>query len=85
VDEAALQRAMQEAARRVGRMEPMGCHALRRTCAAHLLDDGYDIRTVRELLGHWDVKTTMSYTHLLNRGGRVIYSPVERLRTEWAE
>jgi site-specific recombinase XerD len=62
VDDAALQRAMKEAARRESRVEPMGCHALRRACAAHLLDDAYDIRTIQELLGHWDVKTTVIYT-----------------------
>jgi site-specific recombinase XerD len=62
VDEAALQRAMKEAVGRVGRVEPMGCHALRRAFAAHLPDDGNDIRTSQELLGHRDVKTTVIYT-----------------------
>jgi site-specific recombinase XerD len=64
VDEAVLQRAMKEAARRVGRVEPMGCHTLRHALATHLLEDGYDIRTIQELLGHRDVKTTMIYTYL---------------------
>jgi site-specific recombinase XerD len=79
VDEAALQRAMKEAARRVGRVEPMGCHALRRAFTTHLLDDGYDIQTIQELLGHRDVKTTRSYTHVLNRGGKAVFSPMDRL------
>jgi site-specific recombinase XerD len=64
MDEAVLQRAMIEAARRVSRVEPMGCHTLRHAFATHLLDDGYDIRTIQELLGHRDVKTTMIYTYL---------------------
>jgi site-specific recombinase XerD len=85
VDEAALQRATKEAARRVGRVGPMGCHTLRRAFAAHLLDDGYNIRTIQELHGHRDVKTTMIYTHLLNRGGRGVYSPIDRLRAAWDE
>jgi site-specific recombinase XerD len=79
VDEAVLQRAMKEAAKRVGRVEPMGCHTLRHAFVTHLLDDGYDIRTIQELLGHRDVKTTMLYTHVLNRGGKAVFSPMDRL------
>jgi integrase len=85
VDEAALQRATKEAARRVGGVKPTGCHTLRRAFAAHLLDDGYDIRTVQELLGQSGREDDDDLHHWLNRGGRGVYSPVERLRTEWDE
>jgi len=77
--ESVLQRAVKEAARKAGLSKPVSCHTLRHSFATHLLEDGYDIRTIQELLGHRDVKTTMIYTHVLNRGGRGVYSPIDRL------
>jgi integrase len=77
--ESVLQRAVKEAARKVGIATPVSCHTLRHSFATHLLEDGYDIRTIQELLGHQDVKTTMIYTHVLNRGGQEVYSPIDRL------
>ena len=79
LDESVLQRAVKEAARTVGLAKPVSCHSLRHSFATHLLEDGYDIRTIQELLGHRDVSTTMIYTHVLNRGGRGVQSPVDRL------
>ncbi|MDF1501717.1 integron integrase [Roseisolibacter sp. H3M3-2] len=72
-----LQRLVPEAAARAGVEKRVTCHTFRHCFATHLLEDGYDIRTVQELLGHRDVRTTMVYTHVLNRGGRGVRSPAD--------
>lgn len=77
--ESVLQKAVRAAAKQTGIVKPVGCHTLRHSFATHLLEDGYDIRTIQELLGHKDVSTTMIYTHVLNRGGRGVASPSDRL------
>jgi integron integrase len=77
--ETSLQRAVRTAAKRAGINKRVSCHTFRHSFATHLLQNGYDIRTVQELLGHKDVKTTMIYTHVLSRGGLAVRSPIDVL------
>src|SRR5439155_16080227 len=86
LDEKVVQRAVARAATRAGIAKPVSPHILRRSFATQLLEGGYDIRTVQELLGHKDVSTTMIYTHVLNKGGKGVKSPfdrIEQLREEY--
>lgn len=79
VDEKSLQHVVKRAAQQAGIAKQATPHTLRNSFAAHLLQAGYDIRTVQELLGHADVATTMIYTHVLNQGGRGVISPLDRV------
>ena len=79
LDESILQRAVEEAVKRTGLTKPATPHSFRHAFATHLLEDGYDIRTVQELLGHEDVETTRVSTHVLNRGGKGVPSPTDGL------
>ncbi len=72
-----MQRPVRQAAKLAGITKPVGPHTFRHSFATHLLESGYDIRTVQELLGHKDVKTTMIYTHVLNKGPKAVRSPLD--------
>jgi site-specific recombinase XerD len=77
--ESVLLRAAKEAARNIGLTKPANCHKLSHSFATYLLEGGYDIGTIQELLGHRDVKTTVIYTHVLKRGVQGVDSPMDRL------
>ncbi|WP_435548931.1 tyrosine-type recombinase/integrase [Desulfobacterium sp. N47] len=76
-----LNKAIKRAVQISGITKNVSSHAFRHSFATHLLEDGYDIRTIQELLGHKDVSTTMIYTHVLNKGGRAVRSPLDRRKT----
>ncbi|MEJ2239171.1 MAG: tyrosine-type recombinase/integrase, partial [Gemmatimonadales bacterium] len=77
--ETAIQRSLKDAVRRSGVAKHVTCHTFRHSFATHLLEDGYDIRTIQELLGHSNVRTTMIYTHVLNNNRLGVRSPMDRL------
>jgi integron integrase len=77
--ESVLQRAVKVAAREADLVKPLSCHTFRHSFATHLLEDGYDIHTVQKLLGHKDIRTTIIYTHVLERGPMAVRSPADRI------
>ncbi len=79
IDPSVIQRVVHETVLKSGISKPISCHTFRHSFATHLLEAGYDIRTIQELLGHSDVKTTMIYTHVLNRGSMGVQSPIDRM------
>lgn len=79
LDESLMQRAVKKAVLEAGVNKNASCHTFRHSFATHLLETGYDIRTIQELLGHCDVSTTMIYTHVLNRGPGGVVSPLDQL------
>ena len=79
MDASRVQKAVKDAVTKAGLIKRATCHTFRHSFATHLLESGYDIRTIQELLGHSDVKTTMIYTHVLNRGPAGVRSPLDDL------
>lgn len=80
LDVSSIQRSVKEAVRATGIAKPVSCHSFRHSFATHLLSSSHDIRTIQELLGHQDVRTTMIYTHVLGKGAQGVSSPLDQLR-----